>query len=381
MAFWKVITLALATSIFAEAKWYHHQKRETTSNICDPAYNNTNDVQCYCVMGHTADLVRSANCHLMKKNVQPDDKSWIGFENLKDINKLTISNTRGIALTYIPTNALKLMPNLLKLDIKYGNIERIDAFAFANLSIIEEITLSDNQIKILGVNAFAHHRDLTSIGIDTNNIVEINRDVFVDLPSLEKLFLTNNKITTIHDRAFIHLINLRELEIDRNSLFSLNSETFSGLKNLQKLDLSGNSLEVIGDNTFLPLTNLKTLNLEENKIQMLDEKAFKGLGKLNALTLAHNKLTTIDNVKTFEDMESLTLLSFKSNQLIELKPKVMAPILKNFYGNASNLDVEGKITTFLNRIYLYVLCKPNSGTYEKYIYSRYAILNVSMERN
>ncbi|CAH0625634.1 unnamed protein product [Chrysodeixis includens] len=340
MAFWKIITVAFATSIVAEAKWYQHQKREATSNICDPVYNNTNHVQCYCVVDHTADIVRSASCHLTKREVQPDDASWNSFETLKNINKLTIANTRGIPLTYIPTKAMKLMQQLVKVDIKYGNIEKIDTWAFANLSLLEEITLSDNQIKGLEVMAFTNHRELTSIGLDTNNIVEIYRDVFVNLPSLEKLYFTNNKITTIHDKAFIHLMNLRELEIDRNSIFSLNSDTFSGLKNLQKLDLSGNFLEVIGDNTFLPLTSLKSLNLEQNNIQMLDERAFNGLSHLNALTLAHNKLTTIENAKTFHGLDSLSMLSLKSNQLTELKPQVMEPILTNFYHNASNLDVE-----------------------------------------
>nr|XP_021201477.2 connectin [Helicoverpa armigera] len=340
MALWRIMTLAFATSIFAEAKWYHHQKRETTTNICDPVYNNTNAIQCYCTPSRNKDMVQSASCHLLKKDVLRDDKTWNSFEVIKDTTKLTISNTRGIAIPYIPTYALTFLDKLMKVDIKYGNIEKIEAFAFANLSLIEEITLSDNQIKVLEKNAFAHHRDLSLIGLDSNIITEINRDVFVELPSLERLYLTNNKITTIHDRAFVHLINLSELEIDRNGLFSLNSETFSGLRNLQKLDLSSNSLEVIGDNTFLPLVKLRTLNLEENKIQMLDEKAFNGLGLLNALNLAHNKLITIENVKTFEGLDSLTSLSLKSNQLTELKPQVMSPILSNFYGNVSSLDVE-----------------------------------------
>ncbi|XP_035437932.2 connectin [Spodoptera frugiperda] len=340
MAFWRILTLAFATSMFAEAKSYHYQKRETSASICDPIYNNTNAVQCYCIQAGNANLIRSASCHMVKKDVPTDDKTWDNFEILKDITKLTVSNTRGIAIPYIPTNALKHTNKLLKIEVKYGNIERIDAYAFANLSLVEEIMLSDNQIKILKRHAFAHHRDLSVLGLDSNNIIEINRDVFIELPSLETLYLTNNKITTIHDKAFVHLINLKELEIDRNGLFSLNSETFSGLRNLQKLDLSSNNLEVIGDNTFLPLTNLKTLNLEENKIQMLDEKAFNGLGQLNVLNLAHNKLTAIENVKTFEGLKSLTMLNLKSNLLIELKPQVMAPILKNFYGNISSLDVE-----------------------------------------
>ncbi|XP_075977068.1 uncharacterized protein LOC142977199 [Anticarsia gemmatalis] len=339
MAFWRVIILAFTASIFVEAKWFQRQKREMT-DICDPAFSNTTKIQCYCILDSHKDIVQSAECHLAAKGVEADDKSWEGFEKLKNATKLTLSNTRGIVLPYIPTSAIKNLHSLIKLNIKYGNIDKIEAFAFANLSVVEEITLSDNQIETLARNAFAHHSDLTVIGLDSNEIVEINRNVFVDLPSLEKLYLTNNKITTIHDKAFIHLSNLREMEIDRNNIFSLNSETFSGLRKLQKLDLSSNALEVIGDNTFLPLINLRTLNLDGNKIQMLDERAFHGLGRLYALSLAHNNLTNIENVRILEHLDNLSQLSLKSNQLVELKAELIAPILTNFYTNYSTLDVE-----------------------------------------
>lgn len=343
MAPWGVLTLICVAFIFVEARRFH-QKRDTKSHLCDPVYNNTNKIQCYCVRGALNNEIRSADCSLAVDGVARDDPNWKVFEELKDIGKLDFTNSRGINLKYIPHHALEHTKAVLKLTIKYGNIDVIEPFAFANLSLVREITLADNQIKTLKANAFCHHRDLVTIGLDTNAIVEINRDVFIDLPSLEKIYLTNNKITTIHDRAFVHLVNLRELEIDRNNLFSLNSETFSGLKKLEKLDLSGNSLEVIGDNTFLPLQNLRILNLEGNKIQMLDEKAFKGLSKLKSLSLSHNVIKDIDNVKIFEGLKSLVILNLKGNQLKTLKPEVMNPILKNFYSNASNLDIEGEIS-------------------------------------
>lgn len=340
MAPWGLLTLICVAFIFVEARRFH-QKRDTKSHLCDPVYNNTNKIQCYCVKGALENDIKSADCSLVVDGVGQDDPNWKDFEELKDIGKLDFTNSRGINLKYIPQQALEHTKAILKLTIKYGNIDVIQPFAFANLTLIREITLADNQIRTLKANAFSHHRDLRTIGLDTNVIVEVNRDVFVDLPSLEKMYLTNNKITTIHDKAFVHLSNLKELEIDRNNLFSLNSETFSGLKKLEKLDLSGNSLEVIGDNTFLPLKNLRSLNLEGNKIQMLDEKAFKGISKLSYLSLSHNVIKDIDNAKIFEGLKSLVILNLKGNQLKALKPEVMAPILKNLYSNISSLDIEG----------------------------------------
>lgn len=335
----RILTLC-ALFIIVDAKWHNIHKRET-NNICELNFNTTNKIQCYCVKD-AKDAIVSADCCITKEDVKYGDPSWNSFTQLKKTHRLTLTNTRGFSINYIPTNALQHTKDLLKLNINHGNIKKIEAFAFANLSYIEEIFVRDSQVKTLGVNAFSHHKDLITINLERNKIVEINRNVFKHLPALEKIFLTSNKITTIHDRAFIELVNLRELEINLNSLFSLNSETFAGLRKLQKLDLSSNSLEVIGDNTFLPLVSLRSLNLDGNKIQMLDDKAFNGLSKMQFLSLAHNKLSDLDNVRCFEGLENLNSLSLRANSLRVLKSEVMAPILNNFYSFSSSLDVEGE---------------------------------------
>lgn len=343
MAILRILTVLCASWALAESKWYHHQKREIErTSICESMVNSTNKVLCYCVRNSLKpEQFRSAECYLATEGVKPDDPSWDGFEVLENATKLTLTNTRGILLKYVPTKALQHTKSLARLIIKYGNIEKIEAFAFSNLTNLEEIIVRDNNIKILEKNAFAHHKNVSIISMDINDIEEINRDVFVDLPSVQKIFLTGNKITTIHDRAFVHLTNLKELEIDKNKLFSLNSETFSGLSNLIRLDLSSNSLEVIGDNTFIHLVNLRSLNLDGNQIQMLDEKAFHGLGKLHSLSLAHNKLMNIDNVRTFEGLENLKTLSLKENLIQKIKADVMTPIINNFYSSSSFLDFDG----------------------------------------
>ncbi|XP_028166689.1 connectin-like [Ostrinia furnacalis] len=341
MAFWKILTVMCMAAVFVESKW-HKQKREANSTICDPVSNNTNKIQCFCGRLNRQPLqIANADCYQTAKYVSRDDSSWDGFKILHNTSKLTLTNTRGVAISYIPTNALKYTKALIRLDVKYCNIDKIEAFAFANLSLVKEITLRDNQIKVVERNAFSHHPSLKSISLDQNNIAEINRDVFVDLPALEKLYLTGNKITTIHDKAFIHLENLRELELDKNSIFSLNSETFSGLKKLEKLELSSNSIEVIGDNTFLPLANLRFLNLGENKIQMLDEKAFNGLMKLQFLSLPGNKISAIENEKVFEPLISLTSMSLKDNPIRVIKPEAISGILPNFYNKGTQFILEG----------------------------------------
>ncbi|CAF4831123.1 unnamed protein product [Pieris macdunnoughi] len=360
MTSWKLFFLC-AVLFCVEGKRLH-QKRETKSHICDPVYNNTNKIQCYCVRDSNLDLIRSANCYATVNEISIDDANWKVFEELENVHKLTFTNTRGVILKYIPQHALQYTKSVLKLEVKYANIESIEPFDFANLTFVEDITLRDNQIKDLKANAFAHHRDLVTIGLDTNNIVEINRNVFVDLPSLEKLYLTRNKITTIHDKAFIHLSNLRELEIDTNNLFMLNSETFLGLKKLEKLDLSSNSLQVIGDNTFAPLKNLRVLNLDGNKIQMLDEKAFHGLVNLQSLSIAHNTLKEIKNIKLFVGLKSLKSMSLKGNQLQNLDSDVMAPILENFYSNVSSLDVEDNMFPCDCRLDLFLSLMNNTNS-------------------
>ncbi|XP_047997575.1 connectin-like [Leguminivora glycinivorella] len=353
MALRIILTLLYITSSFAA------EIPKNDRNICDVDYNNTFKIQCLCDKDDENHVIQSADCYVTTDNIYPDDPAWKQFSILRNITKLSLSNARGKTLKYIPTKGLLKTHALAKIDVKYNNIQKIESYAFANLTELKEVYIKDNKIEVLEAKSFAHLKKLSKIVLDKNNIAEINRDVFVDLPNLKKLYLTTNMITTIHDRAFVNLNNLKLLEIDNNLLFSLNNETFSGLSNLEILDLSGNSLEVIGDNTFLPLKNLRSLNLEGNKIQMLDDKAFNGLGKLHSLTLANNKLTSMDSVAIFEALKELTSLSLRDNQLQELKAEVMAPILSNFYGANSSLDVEGNnfpcdcrlewFTTLLNK--------------------------------
>lgn len=339
----KILIIFLATLAIIVVRGDLQKRNMLTHTICDPMYNNPSKVQCYCIKDVRDPItIRSAECFLSLEDVKPTDNSWELFETLKNALQLTFTNTRGIHLTYVPTKAITHTTALLKLEIKYGNIDKIPKYVFANSSTIEELYLRDNQIKTIEPYSFSHMKELTELNLDQNNVEEINRNVFVDLPSLEKLFFTNNKITTIHDRAFLHLIELRELELNMNKIFSLNNEAFNGLTKLLKLDLSNNKLEVIGDNTFSPLISLESLNLDSNMIQMIDDKGFYGLSKLQTLSLAHNKLTVLDNMNIFRGLNALQSLSFKGNELIELKPDVMSPILKNFYDTDSSLDVDGE---------------------------------------
>ncbi|KAJ2951591.1 hypothetical protein O0L34_g13745 [Tuta absoluta] len=335
----RILALFFAAFVIVEGRW-HTQKREVAS-ICDPITSSLLKVSCFCIKhSRESDAIKSADCFTTVEGVKPNDNIWDAFEQLKNSTKITLSNSKGHSLHYIPTYALKHLAGVVHIDVTYGTIKKIHRYAFANLSSVEEIGIRDSQVEVLESHAFANHKNLTTIKLDKNSIAEVNRDVFKNLPSLERLFLTENQITTIHDHAFVHLGSLKELEINMNKLFSLNSETFSGLKKLQKLDLSSNSLEVIGDNTFYPLKNLKSLNLDGNNIQMLDDKALRGLLKMQHLSLAHNKLSNTIDDEVFEGLPELMSLSLKANEITELNTKAMTPLLNNFYGEHGHLDVE-----------------------------------------
>lgn len=337
MTKFKILTFIFAATLSVECNRIHH-KRETLEKICDP---QSSKIQCFCSRDQrNGNIVRSADCYLVQKDLSANDTEWEGFKDINRLERLIVSNSRGAPLKYIPTRAFEHVPGLEDINIKYGDIKEVLPFAFNNMSNIREIILSQDHIETLHRHAFYHHRRLAKITLDGNHITEINRDVFVELPHLEELFLTNNKITTLHDKAFIHLIHLTILELDKNKIFSLNSETFSGLKKLKMLELSGNNLQVIGDNTFLPLEHLETLDLQDNQIEMLDMKAFKGLTKLKSLSLARNKLTVLDSNKIFDGLTSLISLNLKSNNISVLKEEVMTPIIENFYNETNNFEFD-----------------------------------------
>ncbi|XP_077291461.1 uncharacterized protein LOC143914925 [Arctopsyche grandis] len=308
-------------------------ERPQATNICDS--DRESPVHCYCEGTMAIKNVSKAQCWILKKGLSIDDPVWDAFQTQNRLVDLMFNVRADGAFTFVPTRALRYLRRLRKFEIMYAEINDVYPFAFANLSSLNEILLTKNQIVTLEQNAFAHMSNLTTLKLKDNKIVEIGKNCFVDMPVLVKLTLSQNNITVIQDGAFKQLVQLLELDLDINSITTLNRDTFDGLANLKRLDLQENRMKMLGDFTFAELWNLQELLLDNNELKFISERAFDGLSQLKKLSLSKNRLATLTG-GLFEGVRGLSYLDMRLNRLHTLTIDDIRPILDNLK-NASSL--------------------------------------------
>lgn len=245
-----------------------------------------------------------------------------------------------------------LSPNLFS-DLSYletlrlsaNEIENIDENAFRYLTDLTEIDLRSNSLKLTS-NLFKFTKKLAILDLAMNNLESIPETLFHNLDKLQILDLCANNFKTINGSIFRDLISLKTLELSHCHLQYLPDDVFYSLKNLRAINLGMNELKTVPENLFakndrlqlikmksnsllsnLPdylfsnLTNLKTVELFECKLSILPENLFFGSVHIENISLRHNELTTLPE-HVFRDLTELENLDLSENQLQTLPENV-----------------------------------------------------------
>ena len=230
-------------------------KNNSNTAKSNPCKNEENDspTNCFCNPDIQVGNATRIECWVFGKNLTKDYGTWSSFINQPRIEEMQIVVRPNGFFNFIPTTALEYLGKLKMIDIKYGSIDEIHPYAFANLTQLHDIKLMRNQIVTLSNHAIAHLPNLTELNLDENRISELRRDVFVDLPNLQKFYITQNNLSVLQEGAFKHLTHLLELELSNNYVSVLTKDTFNGLSELKKLDLNNNTIRMLGDLTFAEL--------------------------------------------------------------------------------------------------------------------------------
>jgi hypothetical protein len=129
--------------------------------------------------------------------------------------------------------------NLHKLIIANATLELVDTEAFSGLSILIELDLSYNDIKVIHAGTFHPLIKIRKILLHDNALITISDRTFENLMHLSHVELNNNKIATVGEQAFLN-VPLRTIYLGNNRLQRLNVVTFSNLAHLSSLTLDGN---------------------------------------------------------------------------------------------------------------------------------------------
>ncbi|KAK7138506.1 hypothetical protein R3I94_013968 [Phoxinus phoxinus] len=170
-----------------------------------------------------------------------------------------------------------------------NNITWIEAGAFSNLRVLEELDLSDNpSLRRLDGGAFRGLERLQSLHMHRCQLSELPADLFLKLYSLQFLYLQENQLTHLADGLFSDLVNLTHLF------------------------LHGNRIRVLSENAFRGLVNLDRLLLHDNRIRQVHRRAFRDLGRLTILYLFNNTLQELPG-QVLKDTSSVQFLRLNAN--------------------------------------------------------------------
>ncbi|XP_023236513.1 toll-like receptor 13 [Centruroides sculpturatus] len=257
-----------------------------------------------------------------------DLRSLLG---LKGFPKLAISALRNTSiqsldlsynlLQILPNNSFTFLPNLTYLRLINCEIKDIEKRAFEGLVSVEILDLSANLLEKIpsGISILSNLRLLylykqygnTNYGIR----LYVGEYAFANLSLLSGLLLTNNNIKTVQRFAFHNLVNLRVLIMSNCDIGIISDHSFSTLTSLETLDLSNNKILFFGNNTLRGLRNLKVLSVRNNGF-FIGYRVFPFIQtpSLEKLFISGNKLTILRH-GIFSNMPNLKLLDVENNEV------------------------------------------------------------------
>jgi Leucine-rich repeat (LRR) protein len=194
---------------------------------------------------------------------------------------------------------------------------------FANVSKLEQLDLSYNNLKSLDINILKVLPKLSHLYLEKNKINEILPEPIASNSLLNHLDLDDNKTENFGKDVFFGMFNLRVIYLKGNKLQFLNLEKFLGLPNLQSLYLSSNrGLQVPTNRQFINSLSLKKLEISSCKIRSVSVKTFANVSELEWLDLSYNYLKNLD-INILNALPKLSHLYLKSNQISEIIPGIL----------------------------------------------------------
>lgn len=247
------------TNMSASSRTDKDKKKERTKDFHLQTHNpcNTDNKQapihCFCNPDNRPGNASRIECWIFGTDLTEDYFLWSYFSSQPKILEMLLKVVQRGVFPFIPTKALEHLKLLKTFTVLYGSIERVQPYAFANLTQLHNLDLKRCQIVTLQKHSFAFLPNLTELNLNENRISELHKDVFFHLPNLQRFYISQNNLSLIQEGTFKELTRLLELDLSSNYISVLTNYTFTGLSELKKLDLNNNSIGMLGDLTFAEL--------------------------------------------------------------------------------------------------------------------------------
>ncbi|CAH1114704.1 unnamed protein product [Psylliodes chrysocephalus] len=256
------------------------------------------------------------------------------------LTRLKLSHGLSSSFSMLPTDAIKVLTNLEKLDLSNNKIKTMPETSFHFLRELKKLELQDNMIESIHKGTFQGdiHKDLEEIYLSFNYIKTIGQHTFVYLPKLEQLHLDDNRIESLDRRAFMNLENIKRLNLKGNKISSVSYEAFQNLPELEDLDMSYNQLKSFDFTVFDQVGTLSIfkVNMSHNTLRDLfvnipaNFEANAGIGSIHSnikiLDLSFNNISSISK-QFFRPVElSMTHLYLSHNNILNASRDVFGSL-------------------------------------------------------
>lgn len=262
------------------------------------------------------------NDKLLKAVCENSNLEVVPIQLNPEIKHLKLNNNKidTIHLTFI------FYTKLNELDLSFNKIKNLGSKNFEFQINLINLNISHNAVKQLHKDSFKGLKNLIFLDLSDNLIEEINdRTSFKDLTNLEELNLSKNNIYMIETGVFDYLINLRRLILNENQLLKIPENAINTLNNLIEIDLNLNLIEELSFPS--NLKNLEVLKLRSNLITSLSNDTFNNLNRLRRLDLSDNNFTYVPTFQ-FSKLSQLEHLNLSSNLFKYLGPNSFRNLYK-----------------------------------------------------
>ena len=255
-------------------------------------------------------------------------------ENMHELG----ANCFGIGLDSVPND---LYDNIQILLINYNMIQKLSNTSFIRYSLLYQIDLSHNNIRLIEKEAFKAQQYLTSLELSDNpNLHRINAEIFQWSPKLLELRLDNTGLGNFPEDSMKWLQNLKNLGLTQNNITSIHLKTCPNP--IASIWLSENNISMLTPETIAIDCDLIELGLTGNPVVSVEPELFSNL-RTKSLTLGGDAMTSDLWSQTFRGIAQ----SNNSIRSLTIYPTAINYIAENFFQPLhsyplSTLEIMGK---------------------------------------
>ncbi|XP_071053500.1 leucine-rich repeats and immunoglobulin-like domains protein 1 [Onthophagus taurus] len=299
-------------------------------------------VECSCDMPHTLRCTGDSTAmEIIGRRLKDLDTAYVSLLDctVQNFTKLPGLLLKGVALhglvissgeiSEIHRSAFEgLSAPLQALGLPNNQLTTVPTEALKSLPELDRLDLSGNRLRVLSETSFYGLKNLSFIELSNNIIWKIHPDCFNKrfLPQLRTLRLRNNKLNITSISYLSSFEILEELDLSNNNLIGpLKLDTFPNMDLIRDLQLSHNSFSSIKMGALKKFYNLKILSLHHNQIDVLEDHAFVNLTNLTNLDLAHNRIVAVSGA-SLAHLTNLIDLDLRHNFLRALTADVIIPL-------------------------------------------------------